>query len=269
MIFEKYLPYYRRNLQIALPVMLSQAGQVMVQQADNMMVGYVGTTELAAASFANSVFMLSMILGMGFTFGLTPLVGHAFATGNNRKSGTLFRNAIVVNITTGRMSQPEQVVALAIPYYRIQVVSFLPFILFYTFKQYSEGIGNTKIAMYITLSANVINIALNYILIFGKFGAPELGLNGAGFSTLIARILMPILFIIAFSKITKLRRHLIFLKKAIIEKEVIRQLFHMGWPIGLQMTLEVAAFAYFFYDYYWYRFWYYYKDIASIQQKRI
>lgn len=258
MIFENYLPYYRRNLQIAVPVMLSQAGQVLVQQVDNMMVGSVGTTELAAASFANSVFILGMILGMGFTFGLTPIVGHAFATGDNHRSGTLFRNAIVVNMTTGilltiimffisfimdRMGQSENVVALAIPYYRIQVISLLPFLLYYTFKQYSEGLGNTKVAMYITITANIINIIFNYILIFGKLGAPELGLNGAGYATLLARTIMPILFIVAFYKSATLKRHLIFLKIALLDTKIMRQLFQVGWPIALQMLLEVSAFA--------------------------
>jgi MATE family multidrug resistance protein len=94
MNIRAYMPYYRRNLRVAVPVMVSQAGQVLVQQIDNMMVGRVGTTELAAASFANSVFIVGMVFGMGFTFGLTPLVGHAYAKGKFRKAGSLFKNSL-------------------------------------------------------------------------------------------------------------------------------------------------------------------------------
>jgi MATE family multidrug resistance protein len=151
-----YLPYYKRNLIVAIPVMLSQLGQVLVQQVDNMMVGVLGTVELAAAAFANSVFVIGMIIGMGFSFGLTPLVGHAWSAKNYSLTGKLLRNSMVLNTAVALiisiamigvsfffhiMGQPPEVVELAIPYYQILVVSFLPFLWFFTFKQFAEGLG--------------------------------------------------------------------------------------------------------------------------------
>lgn len=258
MNFNTYLPFYRRNLRVAFPVMLSQAGQVLVQQVDNMMVGRVGTTELAAASFANSVFIIGMVMGMGFTFGLTPLAGHAWAAGEHRKAASLFRNAFLTNISMALalatvlysvsffmdlMGQPPQVVDLAVPYFRILVVSMIPFLVFFTFKQFTEGLGNTSIAMFITLSANALNILLNYILIFGKLGFPAYGLNGAGYASLAARFLMPALFMLVYLKKDWLKRYIILMRDTMFRKKEILALFNIGWPISGQMLLEVSAFA--------------------------
>lgn len=258
MSFKAYIPFYRRNLKVAIPIMLSQAGQVLVMQIDNMMVGRVGTTELAAASFANSVFIVGLVFGMGFTFGLTPLVGHAYARGNFKNAAALLKNSLYTNLIMGvglafllygisffmnMMGQPSQVVAEAIPYYRILVISLLPFLLFFTIKQFVEGIGNTAIAMYVTIAANIINVGLNYVLIFGEWGFPELGLNGAGYATLIARLLMPVFFIVVFFRKAWLKRYVVLYSKATFNLEKARELFQVGWPISLQLLLEVSAFA--------------------------
>lgn len=255
---KEYTGFYKRNLLLAFPVMMSQAGQVIVQQVDNIMVGAVGTTELAASSFANSVFIIGMTLGMGFTFGLTPLVGHAWATGNHRQAGALFRNSMVANMVGGmllvvvlyavsffmdNMGQPDEVAKMAIPYYRILVLSLLPFLLFFTFKQFSEGLGNTKVAMYITLAVNFVNIGLNYLLIFGHWGFPQMGLNGAGIATMIARILMPIIFFVFYLRNDRFRRYLIWFRQARTRPELMKEIVAVGWPIGVQMLLEVTAFS--------------------------
>jgi len=257
-MLRTYLPFYKRNLKVALPVMLSQAGQVMVQQVDNMMVGRVGTTELAAASFANSIFVIGMVMGMGFTFGLTPLVGHAWAAGKHKKAASLFRNSFLTNFVMATalalilfalsffmeyMGQPPEVVDEAVPYFRILVISMIPFLMYFTFKQFAEGLGNTAIAMYITLSANLINIGLNYVLIFGKLGFPAFGLNGAGYATLIARTLMPAFFLVVFLQKDWLKRYFILMRDTIFMKKEIRNLIHVGYPISGQMLLEVSAFA--------------------------
>ncbi len=238
--------------------MLSQAGQVLVQQVDNMMVGSVGTIELAAASFANSVFILGMVLGMGFTLGLTPLVGHAFGAGKHKESSSLLYNSAITNTVYGlfifvamysvsffmmRMGQPEDVAALAIPYYRILVFSMIPFILFFTLKQFAEGIGDTVNAMIITLIANVVNFGVNYTLIFGKFGFPQLGLNGAGIGTLISRIVMALLFLFLFLYKDKFRIYLNDAVKSKIDFQKIYKLISVGWPISVQIVLEVCAFV--------------------------
>lgn len=255
---KEFFPFYKRILLLAFPVMLAQAGQVLVQQVDNMMVGSVGTIELAAASFAGNIFIIGMVIGMGFTFGLTPLVGPAWASGDNKLAGKWLHNSIILNLIIafilmilmyavsffmGNMGQDEAVVKLAIPYYRILVISMLPFMLFFTLKQFAEGIGNTMNAMIITLSANIVNVIFNYLFIFGKLGFPELGLTGAGIGTLIARTVMPLLFILVFLKKDVFKPYLSSLIKIQIDKKIIKRLFEVGWPISSQIVLEVLAFA--------------------------
>jgi len=259
MSIRVYLPFYKRNLVVAVPVMLSQLGQVLVSQVDNMMVGVLGTVELAAAAFANSVFVIMMIIGMGFSFGLTPLVGHAWSRKDHATTGTLLRNSffintvlaiilsfvmIVVSFFFDYMGQDAEVVALAVPYYRILVVSFLPFLWFFTFKQFAEGMGNTMNAMVITLAANVVNVILNYVLIFGHWGADAYGLNGAGYATLISRIMMPIAFFFVLRYRKVFWRYWVHAWNSRIEKESIISLIKVGTPISMQMLLEVTAFAF-------------------------
>lgn len=257
-VIKSYIPFYKRNLKVAIPVMLSQAGQVLVQQVDSMMVGSVGTVELAAAAFANSVFVLGLVFAMGFTFGMTPLVGHAFAKGDQEKTASLLKNSFVLNLALTialvvflwiasyffhYMGQTDEVVQLATNYYRILVISLLPFILFFTFKQFAEGLADTKIAMFITLFSNLINIIFNYLFIFGNYGAPELGLDGAGYATLIARLSMPLLFLWFFVKKEKFNIYFNQILEIKIEWKRVLELLKVGFPIATQIILEVAAFA--------------------------
>nr|WP_321486188.1 MATE family efflux transporter [uncultured Draconibacterium sp.] len=258
MKFQDYIPFYKRNLTLALPIVLSQIGQVTVSLADNMMVGHVGTTELAAASFANSVFMIGMVFGMGVTMGLTPLVGKAFGQNQLHKAIIWLKNGMAAHLVASvaltalmfsiyfflpYMGQPENVLHLARPYYLLLCSSYLPFMFFFTLKQFFEGIGNTKIAMQITLTANVINIAVNYVFIFGKFGFPEMGLMGAGIGTLTSRICMPLLFAYFIFRNNRFKRYFVFARYQKIFKKDIVALLKIGIPIGFQLIVEVAAFA--------------------------
>ena len=157
-MLTKYIPFYKRNLKLALPIILSQAGQVVVQQVDTMMVGYVGTPELAASAFANSIFIIGMIIVMGFTFGLTPAVGHSLVKKDNKYLSKLLFNAYVLNlgfaviisillyITSfffNHMGQDVLIEELSKPYFYTLVLSILPLIIFMTNKQFAEGIGDT------------------------------------------------------------------------------------------------------------------------------
>jgi MATE family multidrug resistance protein len=258
MFFQSYKSFYKRNLIIAIPIVMSQLGQVLVHQVDNAMVGYVGTVELAAAAFAGNVFIVGMVFGMGFTFGLTPLAGAAFSNKNNSLLGELFKNSILTYLSVGLLStlvlfglsyffgfmnQPPEVVELAVPYFRILVISYMPFLIFFAIKQFAEGLGNTIIAMVVTLISNLVNIILNYILIFGKFGAPELGLVGAGYATLVARVLMPLIFIIVFIYNKNLSIYIKYTLRSTINIATIKKLVKIGFPISIQMLLEVSAFA--------------------------
>ena len=258
MKISDYFPYYRRNLILAYPVVLSLLGQVTVSLIDNAMVGRVGTVELAAASFANNVFMIGMIFGMGITFGLTPLTGQAYGKGELRqatqwlKSGILTYQVIAVLITLimigvyfllPYLGQTDQVLQAARPYYLWLCASMIPFIAFFTFKQFFEGIGNTRIAMQITLSANAVNVIFNYLFIYGKFGFPELGLTGAGIGTFISRIIMPVFFLWSISRNIRYRRYLILAHHQIIRIRDILKVLKIGVPIALQLIVEMTSFS--------------------------
>lgn len=253
-----YIPFYKRNLHLAIPVVISQIGQVSVFLVDNMMVGHVGTTELAASSFANNVFMLGMYFGMGITFGITPLVGNSFGNGKIDEVVVWLKNGIFTHLAAAFalcllmfgvyfflpfMGQSDEVTNLAKPYYLLLCVSYLPFMLFFTLKQFFEGIGNTKIAMQITITANLINILFNYLLIYGKFGFPEMGLNGAGIGTLISRIAMPLLFAIYIVKIPGLKRYFVLAGNVIFDRQKIKSVLKIGIPIAFQIIVEVLAFS--------------------------
>ena len=256
-MYRNYHSYYKNILHLAFPLMLSQAGQVVVQLADSVMVGHVGTPELAAASFASNLFYLVMMLGMGITFGLTPLVGHAYGRNQFREVANYFKNSLWLNmgftilLTSASwgvsylmpyMGQPDRVVALAIPYFRVLTLSMLPFLLFFTLKQFAEGLGNTHIAMVVTLTANAINILLNYLLIYGKVGFPALGLLGAGYATLIARSAMPVMMALLLYYTGNFKKYLLFFPAVRTHVAKMLELLKIGLPIGVQLVLEIVAF---------------------------
>lgn len=258
MSFANFIPVYRKNLNLAIPVIFAQVGQVTVNLTDNMMVGHVGTTELAAASFAINVFHIGMLFGMGITMGLTPLVGQSFNLNKPEMVSGWLKNGLVVHLISAvilalvmssvvlfmdQMGQRPEVVQAAKPFYLIMVVSLIPLLMFFSIKQFFEGIGNTKLAMVITIIANVINIGLNYILIFGKLGFPAFGLNGSGIATLIARLLMPVLFVLIVLKMPSFKIYLVNAKKEIFEWAKMKRMFSVGLSIGMQMVIEVLAFS--------------------------
>ncbi|NQU84386.1 MAG: MATE family efflux transporter [Mariniphaga sp.] len=256
MNFSEYIPFYKRNLSLAFPVIISQIGQVTVMIVDNMMVGHVGTNELAAAAFANNVFMVGMFLGMGITYGLTPIIGQS--SGNEIKTASWLKNGFFSHIVIGIvllcflislyfimpfLGQTENVLRLSKSYYLWLCASFLPFLFFYSFKQFFEGIGNTKIAMYITLSANIINVFVNYVLIFGKLGMPEMGLTGAGIGTFVSRLAMPLLFTLVIIKNTQLKHYFLLAKQQSLKIKKIKEVLRVGIPIGLQLVVELLTFS--------------------------
>jgi multidrug resistance protein, MATE family len=258
MKISEYYPYYRRNLLLAYPVILSLLGQVSVALIDNAMVGRVGTTELAASSFANNVFMIGMIFGMGITFGLTPLTGQTYGKGKLRQATQWLKNGILTYQVAAvlltlvmlggyfllpYLGQTQAVLEAARPYYLWLCASMIPFIAFFTLKQFFEGIGNTRIAMQITLTANVVNIIFNYLFIYGKFGFPELGLTGAGVGTFISRIIMPVLFLAAILRKSRYRRYLVMAHHQPIRIADIIKVLKIGVPIALQLIVEMMAFS--------------------------
>lgn len=258
MRFSLFPPTYNKILNLAVPVIVAQIGQVTVNLADNAMVGHVGTTELAASSFAFNVFLIGMLFGLGITYGLTPLVGHSLGEKNNLNIAEWLKNGLFVHVSSSviicmimssavffmhKMGQPDDVVKLAKPYYILLVFSLFPLMIFFSLRQFFEGIGNTKISMVITIVSNITNIALNYVLIFGKLGFPALGLFGAGIATLISRIIMPILFVVVVLNIPKFKTFIVSFNSTKLNRAKILKLISVGLPIGIQLVIEVLSFS--------------------------
>ncbi|MBP1673339.1 MAG: multidrug transporter [Bacteroidetes bacterium] len=259
MKFKKLIPYYKRNLKLAYPVMLAQLGQVTVSMADTIMVGRVGTTELAASAFANSIFIIIFIFSLGFSLGITPLIGNAFGKKQDKKIAILFQNGLLVNIVLSIalmilfmplapalnwMNQPPDVARMSIPYFLILMSTSVPLAIFFSIRQFGEGIGNTKIAMWITLMGNVVNIFFNYLLIYGKFGFPELGLVGAGLGTLIARIAMAAAYIWVLQKNDLFAPYRKFFSKLNYHRVACWKLVKTSFPISGQLLVEVLSFSF-------------------------
>jgi len=258
-MLQKYWPHYIRLLKLAMPLVLTQAGQMTVQLIDNAMVGRFGTAELAAASFANSVYVVIMLFGLGVFLGVTPLVGKACGANDDRQAASVMKSGfalsgILIPVITlisfslswimPYMGQTDEVVRLAIPYYYTLVAALIPFLLFTLLKQIGEGLGNTVVAMVATIVSNVLNVVLNYVMIFGKLGFPAMGLLGAGIATLIARIAMPLVLYAGFKRIVSIRRYFVLMRTAKATWEGVSKAFSVGLPIAVQLVLEVSAFAF-------------------------
>ncbi len=270
--FTKYKPYYKQNLKLALPVILSQMGQITVQLADTAMVGNYGGDDpvpLAAVSFATSVFFIVFITAMGVSFGLTPLVGERYARGEERHASELLQNGAVLFLLVGALATAvllairpmfaylgelmmgsggdasiSDVVTMALPYYDIIVWSIFPVMIWGTAKQFLEGIGNTRIAMVTIILSNAVNIFLNWVFIFGKFGFEPMGAVGAGWATLIARVVQCVMMIAYFLCAKRFRNYTSGLfKAATIRLRTMWNILKVGAPIAFQMLMEASAFA--------------------------
>ncbi|MBN1769164.1 MAG: MATE family efflux transporter [Prolixibacteraceae bacterium] len=257
-MLSKYYIYYKRLFKLALPLVFTQAGQMIVHLVDNAMIGQYGTEELAASSFANSVFMLSMIFGIGIFIGITPIIGQALGKNNDTIIAGIIKNGIVLSLILSvtlflfsysisfflkHMQQPVEVYQLSTPYYRLLAYSLIPLLIFMLFKQVGEGLGNTIVAMIATIATNIINIVLNWILIFGKLGFQEYGLDGAGYATLISRIFLPILIIAGFKLSPKINHYLKLLPGIRPSWKGIKNIITLGLPISGQMLVEMSSFS--------------------------
>lgn len=267
-MINKYTPYYKRILALAMPVVLAQAGQLTTQFADTAMVGNFGGEDpipLAAVSLGSSLFLLIYLAALGLALAITPLVGEQYAKDDSREVGYLFQNSILYCMLIGVvatvvavalrpfisvlgvwMSAPgqsiEAVAAMALPYYDMLVWSIIPLMLFLAIKQFLEGIGNTKTAMWITLAGNALNILLNYIFIFGKWGVEAMGAEGAGLATLISRIMQMVAILGYFFLSRRLRIYREFFSRAVLKVRYLVGFLKVGYPISFQMVMESAAF---------------------------
>lgn len=242
--------HFRKNIVLAYPVVIGQLGHIMVSVADTMMVGRVGVIPLAAATFAGTIFHVLTLFGIGVSYAVTPLVA-ATASGQQRRLMVYLQNGLVLNAVLSvilfgiglvvseflmHFGQEVPVAEQAKDYLIIMSGSLIPLMIFQTYRQFAEGLSDTFRPMVVSVIANILNVCLNYLLIYGNFGFPELGLNGAGYATLMARVVMAALMIWAVrNKITGFRFAF-----------HVRQIVHMlkiGVPSGMQYVFEVGAFA--------------------------
>ncbi|WP_027136823.1 MATE family efflux transporter [Gaetbulibacter saemankumensis] len=258
MQLTSYTKEFKYNWQLAAPVMLGMLGHTFVSFVDNIMVGQLGTAELAAVSLGNSFMFIAMSLGIGFSTAITPLIAEADASKDFIKGKSSFKHglflctvigiALFLMLLVGKplmyfMKQPEEVVELAIPYLNLVALSLIPLIVFQAFKQFSDGLSMTRYPMYATIFANIINIALNYVLIFGKLGFPELGIVGAAYGTLISRFLMVWYLWYLLKRKEKSKRYVTQIKLFVLSKPMLKKILNLGAPSAMQMFFEVAIFT--------------------------
>ena len=271
-LFSTYRSFYKENLQLAFPVILSQIGQITVQMADTAMVGNYGgddPTPLAAVSFATNLFYIIFITSLGLTFGLTPLVGERFAQKRDRHVRELLQNGLLLYSLIGVMAtlvliasrgvfpimaslmmgdggdgSISGVVDMALPYYDTLIWSMFPVMIWATIKQFLEGVGNTRVAMTTIIIANSLNILLNWVFIFGKCGFEPMGALGAGYATLISRILQCLMMVIYFFRAKRFRIYTEgLLKRSMIKFRRIAEILKVGIPISFHMFMEASAFV--------------------------
>lgn len=237
---------------------MGMLGHTFVSLVDNVMVGQLGAAELAAVSLGNSFIFIAMSLGIGFSTAITPLVAEADAEKDFNKGKSAFKHGLVLCTILGIvlflmvllakplmyiMDQPLEVVDLALPYMDLVAFSLIPLIMFQAFKQFSDGLSLTKYPMYATILANVLNVGLNYLLIFGTFGFPKLGIVGAAIGTLVSRIAMVIFMWWLLRGRDKSKDYVTNIKVFVLESTMIKKLINLGLPSSMQMFFEVAVFT--------------------------
>ncbi|MGI9531271.1 MATE family efflux transporter [Lutimonas sp.] len=258
MNLKKYTSEFKYNFQLAIPVMIGHLGHVLVGLADNIMVGRLGAAPLAAVSLGNSFVFIAFSLGIGFSLAITPLIAEADGENNVDKGKRLFQHGLILCTILGismfvllmvaspvmrYMDQPEEVVALAMPYLGIVAFSMIPLMIFQAYKQFTDGMSRTKYGMNATILANIVNVVLNFMLIYGFWIFPRLELVGAAYGTLISRIVMMIFIIWILNTRKKFKPFFVWLKIKEIQKSIFIKIINLGFPTAMQMLFEVGVFT--------------------------
>jgi MATE family multidrug resistance protein len=238
--------------------MLGMLGHTFVGLIDNIMVGQLGSAELAAVSLGNSFIFIAMSFGIGFSTAITPLAAEADSEKNFEKGKSSFKHGLFLCTVLSVlmflllllakplmyvMDQPEEVVELAIPYLDLVGLSLIPLIIFQAFKQFSDGLSLVKYPMYATIIANVLNVFFNYVLIFGKWGFPEMGIVGAALGTLISRVVMLFFLWWLLTLKKKSKAYVTNIKFFVLNSHMIKKVINLGFPSAMQMFFEVAIFT--------------------------
>ena len=257
-MLKRYTKEFYYNINLSYPVIIGLLGHTLVQFVDNVMVGQLGTAELAAVSLGNSFFFIAMSLGIGFSTAITPLIAETDGMKNVTLGKKIFIHGLILCVFLGiilscavifckpflfRMGQPKEVSLLAFPYLKWIGLSLIPLISFQGLKQFTEGLSFTRPAMYATLLGNVVNVILNYFLIFGFWIFPKMGVEGAALGTLFSRFFM-LFFIIFYVKFSKrFTSYIPNLRYISPDFKLFRKIFSLGFPSAIQMFFEVLFFT--------------------------
>ncbi len=259
-IYSKYKAHYRDTLTLAIPVVISQLGHMLVQTTDSVIVGhFAGTIPLAAVSLVNGVFMLILVIGLGISYAITPMIAQENGRKNYAECGRMLCNSLFINIITSlllfvfvywgsavvldHLHQSPAVLVQAKPYLRLLGLSIIPLMVFVTFKQFAEGLGFTKQAMMISIWGNVLNVCLGIIFVKGLFGFTPMGIRGVGYSTLIDRCIMGVVMTVYVFRSKHFKAYLKDFAIRNIDRARSLQLLRIGAPVALQYTFEISAFT--------------------------
>ncbi|MBR6639808.1 MAG: MATE family efflux transporter [Muribaculaceae bacterium] len=257
-LLRKYKDNYISIIRLGLPILIGQLGMIIVGFADNIMVGQYSTEALASASFVNNIFNVAILACIGFTYGLTPLIGALFSQERYNNIGAILRNGLFLNtafsliilgimtilyFNVDKMGQPVELLPLIRPYYLLYLAGLIPISVFNVFAQWAYAINRTKMPMWIILVANIVNVIGNYMLIYGVWGCPELGLTGAGISTLFSRVLSMVCILVVFFGFKDYRKYRDGFTQNHISRLHLRQINRTSWPVALQMAFETGAFS--------------------------
>ncbi|HEU4555879.1 MAG TPA: MATE family efflux transporter [Chitinophaga sp.] len=257
-MLSRYKPFYKENFRLAYPVVISQLGHTLVGLSDSIIIGHTGEVPLAAVSLGNSLFTIFMVTGLGISYGLTPLIAQENGRGNYAYCGCLLSQSLLINIITGvllggviitgsyyipLLDQPPAVAVQAKPFLQFLGFSFLPLMIYQSFKQFAEGLGFTRQAMHISIIGNIINILLGITLVFGLFGMPRMGVIGVGIATLTDRLLMGTAMGWYVLTARRFKPYLQQFRFRDVSGAVIRKILGIGAPVALQYIFEVSAFS--------------------------
>jgi MATE family multidrug resistance protein len=258
MNLSTYTKEFSYNLKLAYPVILGMVGHTLIAIVDNIMVGKLGSTELAAVSLGNSLIFVAMSIGIGFSTAITPIIAEADAENKKGKIRLVFHNGLFLCTILGfvlfglvviakpimeLLQQPKEVITLAKPYLDWVAFSLVPLIIYQGYKQFADGLSLTKYSMYAIVSANIIHVFFNYVLIYGVWGFPKMGIIGAGLGTVISRIAMVVFMHFILAKQEKLKNYFQGFSFNEIKKETISKIVNLGFPSAMQMLFEVVLFT--------------------------
>lgn len=256
---SEYLKNYKATILLAYPVVLSQLGHIMVGVADTAMVGQIGAVEQAAVALANSFYTILLVFGLGVSYGVTPLVAAADSSQNYAENASLLKHGLIINTLLGALlfallfccspllrmiDQDKEVVELAIPFLNVMMLGMIPLCIFSAFKQFVEGLSDTRPAMFITIGAGLLNILLNYVMIFGHCGFTAMGVMGACWASFISRVLMALAMFGYVFYHKKFHRYTRSFNLRSVSATLLKKILSLGIPSGLQWVFEVGAFAF-------------------------